>query len=58
MLDALAQNEITADQITIDDVNRLLALGQLLSSVLTPEEIEALQKRSVNSSNDSLDRSQ
>ena len=29
--------------ITVEDVNRLLDLGRLLFSVLTPEEIEALQ---------------
>ena len=30
--------------ITVEDVNRLLEVGRLLLSVLTPEEIEALQK--------------
>ena len=29
--------------ITVEDVNRLLEVGRLLFSVLTPEEIEALQ---------------
>ena len=30
-------------QATIDDVHRLLALGQLLLSVLTPEEIKSIE---------------
>ena len=30
--------------ITVEDVNRLLEVGRLLLSVLTPEEIEALQE--------------
>ena len=30
--------------ITLEDVNRLLDVGRLLLSVLTPEEIEALQE--------------
>jgi hypothetical protein len=30
--------------VTVDDVNRLLDVGRLLLSVLTPEEIEALQR--------------
>jgi hypothetical protein len=29
--------------VTVEEVNRLLDLGRLLFSVLTPEEIEALQ---------------
>ena len=35
------QSEI---KITGEDVNRLLDIGRLLFSVLTPKEIEALQK--------------
>jgi hypothetical protein len=31
--------------VTIEDVNRLLDLGRLLFSVLTPEEIESLQAK-------------
>ena len=30
--------------VTVDDVNRLLEVGRLLFSVLTPEEVEALQE--------------
>ena len=30
--------------VTVEDVNRLLAVGCLLLSVLTPKEIEALQE--------------
>ena len=29
--------------VTVEDVNRLLEVGRLLFSVLTPEEIETLQ---------------
>jgi hypothetical protein len=31
------------DQVTINEVNRVLEVGRLLLSVLTPEEIEELQ---------------
>jgi len=31
-------------QVTVEDVNRLLEVGRLLFSVLTPEEIEELQE--------------
>ncbi len=31
-------------QVTVDDVNRLLDVGRLLFSVLTPDEIEQLQE--------------
>jgi len=34
----------TEKQITIEDVNRVLEVGRLLFSALTPEEIEELQK--------------
>jgi len=30
--------------VTVEDVNRLLEVGRLLFSVLTPEEIEELQE--------------
>ena len=30
--------------VTVEDVNRLLEVGRLLFSVLTPEEIESLQE--------------
>jgi len=42
-------NSSVADQkaqtVTVEDVNRLLDVGRLLFSVLTPEEIEALQSK-------------
>lgn len=31
-------------KITVEEINRLLDIGRLLFSVLTPKEIEALQK--------------
>ena len=31
-------------KITVEDINRVLDIGRLLFSVLTPKEIEALQK--------------
>ena len=31
-------------QITVEEVNRVLEVGRILFSVLTPEEIEELQK--------------
>ncbi|MCB2160515.1 hypothetical protein KQH40_00345 [bacterium] len=34
----------TEKKITVEDVNRVLEVGRLLFSVLTPEEIEELQK--------------
>lgn len=34
----------TEKQVTIDDVNRVLEVGRLLFSVLTPEEIEKLEQ--------------
>ena len=34
----------TEKQVTVEDVNRLLEVGRLLFSVLTPEEIEQLQE--------------
>lgn len=37
-----AQNP-SQDPVTVDEVNRVLEVGQLLLSVLTPEEIEELQ---------------
>lgn len=35
---------LTEKKITVEEVNRLLEVGRLLFSVLTPEEIEDLQK--------------
>lgn len=41
--------------ITVEDIKRLLDVGRLLLSVLTPEEIEALQKYlNKNSTSDKL----
>ena len=34
----------TEFQVTVEEVNRLLEVGRLLFSVLTPEEIEQLQE--------------
>ena len=34
----------TEKQITVEEVNRVLEVGKILFSVLTPEEIEELQK--------------
>ena len=34
----------TDKQITVEEVNRLLEVGRLLFSVLTPEEIDQLQE--------------
>jgi hypothetical protein len=40
----LKENNQTDQQITIDEINRLLEVGQLLFSVLAPEEINELQE--------------
>ena len=37
-----SQGELSISQVTIEDVNRILEIGQLLLSVLTSEEIEQL----------------
>jgi hypothetical protein len=34
----------TEKQITVEEINRVLEVGKILFSVLTPEEIEELQK--------------
>jgi len=48
-MDAKAKTKtLTEEQITVEDVNRLLDLGGLLFSLLTPEEIEALQNEFSN----------
>jgi len=39
----LADQKTETQTVKVEDVNRLLELGRLLFSVLTPEEIEALQ---------------
>ena len=42
-------------RVTVEDVNRLLEVGRLLFSVLTSEEIEALQEKlSKHSSSEEL----
>ncbi|MBT7988933.1 MAG: hypothetical protein HN769_03530 [Anaerolineae bacterium] len=44
-MDSSVTHQKTQTQtITVEDVNRLLDLGRLLFSVLTPDEIKALQK--------------
>jgi hypothetical protein len=40
--------------VTVDDVNRVLEIGQLLMSVLTPEEVEQLQRVMTNADVDGL----
>jgi Asp-tRNA(Asn)/Glu-tRNA(Gln) amidotransferase C subunit len=37
--------DATREQITIEDVQRILDVGRLLFSVLTPEEIEQMQSQ-------------
>ena len=44
MVSSVADPKTQAQTVTLEDVNRLLDLGRLLFSVLTPEEIEALQE--------------
>ena len=39
-----ASKDSTKEQITVEEVNRVLEVGRLLFSVLTQEEIEELQK--------------
>ena len=38
------KQKASAPTVTVEEVNRLLEVGRLLFSVLTPEEIEALQE--------------
>lgn len=40
----LPPSEISHPSVTIDEVNRVLEVGRLLLSVLTPEEIEELRE--------------
>jgi hypothetical protein len=42
-MDTKAQT-LTEKKITVEEVNRVLEVGRMLFSVLTPEEIEKLQK--------------
>lgn len=37
--------KVVEKKVTLDDVNRVLEVGQILFTALTPEEIEELQKR-------------
>ena len=41
---SIADQKTQTQRVTVEDVNRLLEVGRLLFSVLTPEEIEALQE--------------
>lgn len=43
MTSSVVDQKTQTQTITVEDVNRLLEIGRLLFSVLTPEEIEALQ---------------
>ncbi|MBC8504002.1 MAG: hypothetical protein ISR58_21595 [Anaerolineales bacterium] len=43
MNSSVVDQKAQAQTVTVEDVNRLLDLGRLLFSVLTPEEIGALQ---------------
>ena len=38
------ETQETADEITVEEVNRVLEVGRLLLSVLSEEEIEAIQE--------------
>jgi hypothetical protein len=40
----VADRKTQPQKVTVEDVNRLLEVGRLLFSVLTPEEIEELQE--------------
>ena len=44
MNSSIADQKTQTQTVTAEDVNRLLDIGRLLFSVLTPEEIEELQK--------------
>ena len=44
MNSSVVDSKTHAQTVAVEDVNRLLDLGRLLFSVLTPEEIEALQE--------------
>jgi len=39
----VAQDKMKHPGVTVEDVNRLLEVGRLLLSVLTPDELEELQ---------------
>ena len=39
-----ATNPVEKPEITVEEVNRVLEIGHLLRSVLTPEELEQLQE--------------
>lgn len=44
MSEETTKNLSTTSEVTIEDVNRVLEVGRLLLSVLSEEEIEALQE--------------
>lgn len=44
MNSSVADQKTQTQTVMIEDVNRLLEAGRLLFSMLTPEEIESLQK--------------
>ena len=44
MASSVVDQKTQTQTITVEDVNRLLEVGHLLFSVLTPEEIEALAR--------------
>ena len=51
-----AETQVTAVEITVEDVNRILEVGRLLFSVLTEEEIAELQRVLNEPSNEQRDR--
>lgn len=42
--DVIVQPVVVRHNVTVEDVNRVLEVGKLLRSVLTPDELEALHK--------------
>lgn len=49
-----AKKSPTEPTVTIDEVNRVLEVGRLLISVLTPEELNQLQQILNNQTSDNL----
>ena len=47
---SIADQKAQTQTVTVEDVNRLLEVGRLLFSVLTPDEIESLQEEFAKSS--------
>jgi len=55
MVSEKADESSKEKSVTVEDVNRFLDVGRLLLSVLTPEEIEALQEYlNENSTSDNI----